>query len=121
MGVRGWGLAGSAESQPAMPTLDESAPEIREALAGHYGDPTTVPATEGRFAAILAAVLARAIAPGKVRRVLEALRDAGLLEPEAMAEADGFEVAETLKQRGVSVSARSLGPLMRLARWVVER
>jgi len=49
------------------------------------------------------------------------LADAGLLEPQALSEADVAEIDDVLKSDGVTIPARGLAPIHRLARWIVER
>ena len=106
-----------------MTTLGESAPDVLTALAAHYSRSPAGPtdAEESSFQSILAAILGRAIAPRKVASALEALREAGLLDPSALAEADARSVGETLNQAGAALAPKALGPLLRLARWIVER
>lgn len=102
-----------------MPTFDESFPDILNALAERYAaaeEPEHAP-----FPALAAALLGRAAEPRKVARALSALDDAGLLDPQALAEADPAEIDVALKTSGVAPPARAVGPLRRLARWLVER
>jgi endonuclease-3 related protein len=102
-----------------MPTFDESFPDILNALAEHY--PAAEEPEHAPFPALVAALLGRSAAPHKVARVLSALDDAGLLDPQALAEADPAEIDDALKTSGVAPPARAVGPLRRLARWLVER
>jgi endonuclease-3 related protein len=102
-----------------MPSFDESFAEILDALAARF--PAAEAPEHAPFPALVAALLGRAAEPRKVARALAALDDAGLLDPQALAEADPAEVADTLKATGVASPARALGPLRRLARWLVER
>jgi endonuclease-3 related protein len=102
-----------------MPTFDESFAEILDALAGEYARPEAPELAP--FPALVATLLERAAEPRKVSRALLALDDAGLLDPQALAEADPAEVSDALKTSGLTFPARALGPLRRLARWLVER
>ena len=104
-----------------MPTYDESYPGILAALAESASPPVSGGEARGPFAALVAALLERSADPRKVDRALSALDDAGLLDPHALSEADAAEVADVLKSSGLSLPARTLGPLQRLARWLVER
>src|SRR5437764_13034179 len=108
-----------------MSGLDESFAAIVAALAGHYGPPTPVGAAAGleAFPALVAVLLARAADPHKAARGLDALADAGLLDPQALAAADVAEIADALKSGagGNTMPARALAPIQRLARWIVER
>src|SRR5437588_408408 len=67
----------------------------------------------------LAAVTAKEF--DKAERGRVALADAGLLEARALAEADHAEIADALKSGGIKVPARWIAPIVRLARWLVER
>jgi endonuclease III related protein len=104
-----------------MPTLDESFAAIVAALAGHYGQPVLVGAGLDPFPALVAVLLARSADPPKVTQALQALADAGLLEPRALAETDVAEIDDALKSSGVNLAARGLAPIVRLARWIVAR
>lgn len=106
-----------------MPTLDESLAAIVAALARQYGSPPAVSVAAGPdpFTAMVAVLLARAADPPRATRALEALGDAGLLDPRSMAEADVAEIDDALKSNGIRVPARGLAPIHRLARWMVEQ
>jgi endonuclease-3 related protein len=69
----------------------------------------------------VAVILERAVAAKKAAQGIKGLADAGLLEPEAMAESDPAELLDLLKSFGVSVPARVIGPIRRLAAWLVSR
>jgi endonuclease-3 related protein len=105
-----------------MPTFDEAFPTILDALTQRYGS-TPPPIAPGLdpFEAIVAVFLARS---GRVRqhaRVLNALRDGGLLEPEVLAHAEPAELIDALRAAGISSPQTLVGPLQRLARWIVEQ
>jgi endonuclease-3 related protein len=106
-----------------MPTLDASLAAIVAALAGRYGAPTDMGAAAGLepFPAMVSVLLARATDPSRAARGLDALADAGLLDPQALAECDVAEITDALKTAGVKAPARGLAPLQRLARWMVEK
>jgi endonuclease-3 related protein len=104
-----------------MPTLDESFPALLAALAERYGRPAPAAGSGDVFEAVVAAWLTRAIESRRVVPALEGLRDAGLLEPDALGEADPLEVADAFRARGVSAPAKVVGPLQRLAGWVAGR
>src|SRR4051812_43471879 len=99
-----------------MPTLDESMAGIVDALDEHYGRPVAVGVAAGLdpFAALIAVLLARATDPPRVTKALDALTEAGLLEPHALAEADLAEIDDLLKSSGVTLPARGLAPIPRL-------
>src|SRR5262249_9063568 len=106
-----------------MSTWDASLDAIVAALAEHYGLPVqTVAGLELEpFAALVTVLLAGATHPSKAARGCVALADAGLLEPQALAEADPAEVSDALKSNGITLSPRALAPIQRLAQWIVER
>lgn len=104
-----------------MPSLDDSLPAIREALTGRYGRPEPFAPADDVFAEIVLALLDRVFDAPKRARALEALRDAGLLEPQALAESDPDEVAEALRSAGLKAQEKATAPLRRVARWLVER
>jgi endonuclease-3 related protein len=106
-----------------MPTLDASLAAIVAALTEHYGIPAPVGIAAGLdpFPALISILLARAADPGRSARGLDTLAEAGLLEPRALAESDVAEIDDALKSGGVTVPARGLAPLPRLARWIVEQ
>lgn len=103
-----------------MPSLDESFPAIRDALAARYGRPEPPAAGLDPFDALVATVLDRAVDLRKRDAALAALRDEGLLEPQAMAEADPSEVEDALRSAGLVFTRGALAPLRRLARWLVD-
>jgi endonuclease III related protein len=103
-----------------MSSLDDALPAIREALTGRYGRPEPFVAGEDAFAALVAVALERAFDPAKQARAVDALRDAGLLDPQALAESDSTEAAEALRSAGLKVREKALAPLRRVARWLVE-
>ncbi|AGA29015.1 endonuclease III domain-containing protein [Singulisphaera acidiphila] len=105
-----------------MPTFDESFSTIELALGERFGRPDSV--AEGladSFAAAVAVILGQSIDAKKVAKSLRALAEAGLLEPQALAEADPAEIVDTLKAFGISPPARVLGPVRRMAAWVLAR
>src|SRR5262245_3657924 len=105
-----------------MPSFDESFPAIESALTARYGRPGALSEPiDDPFGASVSALLGRSIDAKKAGKAVAALADAGLLEPQAMAEADPAELSDAFKSAGVSVPARVVGPLRRLAGWIVDR
>jgi endonuclease-3 related protein len=106
-----------------MPTWDASLDAIVAVLADHYGvaAPDAGAAERQPFPALVTVLLARATDPSKAARGRVALGDAGLLDPQALAEADPAEVSEVLKSNGITLAPRALAPIQRLAKWIVER
>lgn len=99
-----------------MPSLPDAYPALTEALAGQYGRPSGATAGGGAFERIVAAVLG---ASGPA--LAAALREEGLLEPAALAEADPAEIEQAMAGRGKGrPGAPAIGLLRKLARWVVE-
>jgi endonuclease-3 related protein len=103
-----------------MPALDESSHAIRDALADYYGRPEPPTAGLDPFEALIASALDRALDRKKRDAALAALRDEGLLEPQALAEADPAEVEDALRSSGLVIARTALAPLRRLARWLVD-
>lgn len=103
-----------------MPALDESYPAFRDALADRYGRPESPAAGLDPFLALVTIVLDRVLDPKKRDAVVTVLRDEGLLEPQALAEADPVEAEEALRSAGLTVNRTALAPLRRLARWLVD-
>ncbi|MHC5539868.1 endonuclease III domain-containing protein, partial [Singulisphaera rosea] len=79
-----------------MPTFDESFPAIVAALAEGYGRDLG-PSDPDSFASLIAVLLGRSLDQRKCLRALDSLRDAGLLEPRALAEAESVEVGEAFR------------------------
>ena len=111
-----------------MPRLGESRLALLESLAGRYGPlPTpggglaSVDGAKGPFEAIAAVAIELLAEPRAASTAFQALRDAGLTEPEALASADPLELDDVFKQARVRLAARSLKPLQRIARWASGR
>jgi endonuclease-3 related protein len=66
-------------------------------------------------------LLDRSLDPRKRDAALFALGSEGLLDPQALAEADLEEVDQALRSAGVSVARSGLAPLRKVAAWLVER
>lgn len=105
-----------------MPSLRDSYPDARSALADRYGDPPPLPIVpDDPFAALLGVLLGGSLDPRKVAATLDAFRDAGLIEPEALSEADPSEVVEALREAGAKLTPKAIAPLLKLAKWAAER
>lgn len=107
-----------------MPLFTESVPQIVVSLADRHGDGrATAPPSEaetGTFEAVASAYL---IAWGEARAVacaLEALRDADLLDPATLAEADPVSVEECWASAGARGLVKLARPLQRIAAWASE-
>ncbi|HEV3165975.1 MAG TPA: endonuclease III [Isosphaeraceae bacterium] len=100
-----------------MPTLHESYPGMVVALADRYGRLDPFPEDPDPFARILR----QAVDPRKASTILNALREAGLLDAATLAEAEPTEIAEAAQESGASLTPAAVRPLQRLARWLVER
>ncbi len=104
-----------------MPTFDEALPLIRAAAADPGGSVAARLHEHEPFGAMVAALLARQVAPSIGESVVNALGEQGLLEPARLDEAGLPEVQDALHGKVRSVSVRTLAPLKHLARWIVER
>src|SRR4051794_26823398 len=103
-----------------MPPLRDSYPEVRDALIRRYGLAGVSDDAAEPFEALVATALGQALTGPKLVAAISTLRDDGLLDPQALAEADPAEVEEALRGAGLRVSRSALLPLQRLARWLVE-
>jgi endonuclease-3 related protein len=104
-----------------MPSLDASFPGLITALTEHYGRIEEVRAGFDAFEAMVATVLNGVTDLKKSASARAAWREDGLLEPIALAEADLAELTESLRAAGVAIPEKSLAPIRKLARWVVDR
>jgi endonuclease III related protein len=104
-----------------MPALGASFPDLIAVLRDRYGLLEPPGAGLEPFAALVATFLDRLTDSRKALAALNALRDDGLLDVQALAESDPSEVTESLRSAGVKIPEKSLAPLRKLARWLVER
>lgn len=103
-----------------MPTLDDSFPTLCPSLTKAFGRPVDQFGGLAPFEAMIAVLLERELGSLRWRRAVEALDRAGLLEPQALADAEVFEILESLRDDGVAATVQSVGPLKHLARWLVD-
>ncbi len=110
-----------------MPRLDESRASLLDALAGHYGPlspPGGGPPGSGDaapFEWIASVALGLVADPRIASAALAALREAGLLEPGALAAIDPLELDDIFRQARVRLTARVLQPLRKIARWASDQ
>lgn len=102
-----------------MPGLRDSFPDLLRALAALPVRGPEADAAEA-FPAVVGVYLGRALDPRRAARARDALRDAGLLDPEALAGADPVEVGATLRAAGVAAPPKVVRPLPRLARALAD-
>lgn len=102
-----------------MPTLDESYPGIVAALTDRYGRRDAFSTSNDPFENVVGAFLAGTTS--RVSEALEALREAGLLAPDRLANADPTEIGEALQSALVKARPPTLVTLRRLARWVADQ
>lgn len=107
-----------------MPRLLESRLAILEALHREYGPlpppgagPPPLKQDQTAFEAIVRAGLGLVTDLKIVSAAFEALANAGLLDPEALAGANPLEVDDIFQQAKVRLAAKALKPLQRIARW----
>ena len=103
-----------------MPRLDDAASDVLDALTARYGRARPSAWDLDPFEALAATAFDLALDAPKRSAAVEALREAGLLDPSALAESDPSEAAEVLRSAGVKSPEKALLTLRRLAAWVVE-
>lgn len=104
-----------------MPRFTEALADLRAALLDRYGTGPVAPTGQDvAFPAILAAFLDRVADARTCAATIERLRDEGLLEPGALAEADRAELAVLLRPGRSSKPPPWIAPLQRLARWAAD-
>jgi endonuclease-3 related protein len=104
-----------------MPSLDADYPSMVQAMAGHYGQPKPAETTFSPLAGVLAAEVAAGEKQGGAEDLLAALDRAGLLQAESLAAVEPSELLDTLRDQGVTLPARSVVMLKRLAGWFAGR
>ena len=104
-----------------MPALRASFPEVIAALRERYGVIDPLAEALEPFEAIVVVFLERLTDFKKAVLALNALRDDGMLDPQVIAESDASELTDSLRSAGVKIPEKSLTPLRKLARWLVER
>jgi len=103
-----------------MPSLHDVHHELARALDQRYGTPHSTAAPRPTWERVLASALECTLAVGRVDRILEGLKDAGLLELEALAQAAPVELVEAARQAGASLPKPAVHVLRQLARWLIE-
>jgi endonuclease-3 related protein len=101
-----------------MPRFDESYPELVAALAAHYGPPPARGGPAGE--AVFRAYLDLRLGPRRCDAALDALRDAGLLEPGNLADSDPLEVRDTFGLQNIPVTPKDARILRHLAHWLAR-
>ncbi len=103
-----------------MPTLDEAFASLHSALVDAFGSARSDFEGLAPFEAMVAVLLSRTLGESSWRTALDGLREAELLTPEGLAEAEVIEIGDAVRKKGRSVSAETLAPLRNLARWLVD-
>jgi endonuclease-3 related protein len=110
-----------------VPRLGESRLMLLEALDRHYG-PLPIPGAglapvegAGSFEAIVRVALGLVAEPRLASLAFNALRDAELIDPKALAGADPLEIDDIFQQARVRLASKALKPLRRVAAWAVDR
>jgi endonuclease-3 related protein len=102
-----------------MPRLTDVFDRLTEALSAE-GD-EQVDLDSDPFERLIGVLLETSVDGVRMRSILDSLREAGLLEPEALASADPAELADVTRQGKKSLPPRSQAALQRLARWYHDR
>lgn len=104
-----------------MPTLSEAYPTIAQALAIPTGRREALPAGPLRFEALVALLASRTHGSKRGDRLTAALAEAGLLDPEALAEAGLDELADTLRDARAETPIATLRLIQRVSDWYRSR
>jgi endonuclease-3 related protein len=103
-----------------VPNFTESAPRILEALdAADVPGSAPVPGA-ALFEAVATTYLAQWGEARAVARAIDALRESGWLDPNALAEADPAEVADALRDAGAKGLVKLIPALQRVALWAAK-
>jgi endonuclease III len=103
-----------------MPTLDEAFETMHSALVDTFGRPRSEFEGLDPFEAMIAVLLSRTLGESSWRTALDGLREAGLLTPEGLADAEVIELGDAVRRKGRSVAPETIAPLRHFARWLVE-
>lgn len=103
-----------------MPRFIEAIPLILAAAESAVGPGDTAGAGVGTFEAVARVYLAQWGETRAVAQAVDALRESGWIEPEALAEADPSAVADTWREAGARGLVKLVPALQRLARWAVD-
>jgi len=98
-----------------MPSLQEALPAIVRALAGRR--PASPPTGEARFEAVVAHFAAGGLASGRGDRLVAALDEAGMLDPDALATAPLEEVVDALRDARIEANPKLVRLILRVAAW----
>ncbi len=96
-----------------MPNFTDAIPVILAALDG----PEERPPHQGTFESVVTAYLAQWGEDRAVEQAIDALRDEGWLDPEALAAADEAAIADAWREAGARGLIKLVPALQRLARW----
>jgi endonuclease III related protein len=107
-----------------LPRLDECRASLLDELLERYGplpEPGGGPVdTSNPFESLIRAGLGLVADSRIASAALEALREAGLLEAQALSSVDPTEIDDLFQASRIRLAARALRPLQRVARWVAE-
>ncbi len=116
-----------------MPRLDDVRESLIQALDSRYGLPPSPEPFSNREAGLVGSQtgltlferlsrvwLGLVATPRVAASAFEALRDAGMLEPDALAAANPLATDEILKNARVAMAIKSLRPLQNVARWLSD-
>ena len=102
-------------------TFAMNSKDVFDALASHYGLPAQEVLPEDLFERLIAVALDQALEARQIPLALDALRDAGLLTPENLADADPVEIADAWQPLAIRQPEKLAAPLRKLAKWIVDR
>jgi endonuclease-3 related protein len=103
-----------------MPTFNEAFSRVCDALEDHFGQFNDNFEGLAPFEAMVAVLLDRELGGNRWHAALTALREADLLSPDRLVQADIPEISDALREQGISPPLHAIAPLKQLARWLVD-
>lgn len=95
--------------------------DLMRLLSDHYGTPIPTESSEDPFERLITVALDQALEAKQIGLALDALREAGLLSAEVLADADPLELVDAWQPVGIRHPEKLAAPIRKLAKWVVDR
>ncbi len=100
---------------------ESRAETLTRVLADHYGTPKPADHPDDPFERLIRVALDQALDARQITMALDALRQAGLLSAEVLADADPVELVDAWQPLRIRHPEKLAAPIRKLAKWVVER